>query len=111
MAARYVPDRGDVVWLDFDPQIGHEQAGRRPAVVLSPQAYNRASGLALMCPMTSQIKGYPFEVLIAPAPQPSAVLADQIKCLDWVGRKATRKGRVSADQLAQIQALCKGLIG
>ena len=111
MAMRYAPDRGDIVWLEFDPQAGHEQAGHRPAVVLSPRNYNKASGLALMCPMTTQIKGYPFEVQIASSAKPSVVLADQIKSLDWAARKATRKGSVSALELAEIQAKCRALIG
>lgn len=89
MAARYVPDRGDVVWLQFDPQAGHEQAGRRPAVVLSPSAYNRKVGLALFCPVTSQVKRYPFEVLVpAGLPVNGAILSDQLKSLDWRVRKA-----------------------
>ncbi len=111
MATRYVPDRGDIVWLMFDPQVGHEQAGHRPAVVLSPRNYNKASGLALMCPMTTKVKGYPFEVSISSSPQSGVVLADQIKSLDWTGRKATRKGAVSAQELEEIQAKCKALIG
>ena len=89
----YVPAAGDVVWLQFDPQAGHEQAGHRPALVLSPQRYNNARGMMLCCPMTSRIKGYPFEVIISEDP-PSAVLADQIKALDWRARKATHKGKV-----------------
>ncbi len=111
MASRYVPDRGDIVWLEFNLQVGHEQAGHRPAVVLSPRSYNKASGLALMCPLTTQIKGYPFEVPISSGARPSVVLADQIKSLDWSGRKATRKGQVSDDELAEIQAKSKALIG
>src|SRR3990172_1318707 len=89
VASRYVPDRGDAVWLQFDPRLGHEQAGRRPALVLSPRTYNSRVGLALFCPITSQVKGYPFEV-----PLPTGlrirgcVLADQIKSLDWRSRKA-----------------------
>lgn len=76
----YVPDRGDVVWLDFTPQAGHEQGGRRPAVVLSPVAYNKKVGLALLCPITSQVKGYPFEVLIpSGSPVTGVILADQVK--------------------------------
>lgn len=85
----YVPERGDIVWLTFTPQAGHEQAGRRPALVLSPRAYNGKVGLAIFCPITSQIKGYPFEVAI---PQGltvnGVVLSDQVKSLDWKARNA-----------------------
>ena len=85
----YVPARGDAVWITLDPQAGHEQAGRRPAVVLSPLAYNGRVGLALLCPITGRIKGYPFEVLIPPGlAVTGAVLADQIKRLDWRARRA-----------------------
>jgi mRNA interferase MazF len=85
----YVPERGDVVWIDMDPQAGHEQAGRRPAVVLSPRFYNSASKLALFCPITSQVKGYPFEVMIPEgAGVIGVVLADEVKNLDWHARKA-----------------------
>jgi len=83
----YVPRRGDVVWLTFNPQAGHEQAGRRPAVVLSPLAYNAKVGLALLCPITSQVKGYPFEVSIPDGlPVNGVILADQVKSLDWHAR-------------------------
>ncbi len=86
-----VPDRGDVVWVTLAPQTGHEQAGRRPAVVLSPVAYNSKVGLALMCPITSRIKGYPFEVTIpAGLPVAGVVLSDQVKSLDWRVRRAER---------------------
>ena len=85
----YVPQCGDVVWITLNPQAGHEQAGRRPAVVLSPQSYNGKTGLALLCPITNQIKGYPFEVLIPAAlPIAGAVLSDQVKSLDWRARNA-----------------------
>jgi mRNA interferase MazF len=85
----YVPRRGDVVWITLNPQAGHEQAGRRPAVVLSPAAYNGKVGLAILCPITNQIKGYPFEVLIPPGMAVSgAILADQVKSLDWRARNA-----------------------
>ena len=88
-APAYVPRRGDVVWLTFNPKAGHEQAGRRPAVVLSPNAYNAKVGLALLCPITSQVKGYPFEVLLPHGLAVSgAILADQIKSLDWQARSA-----------------------
>ncbi|WP_295393618.1 endoribonuclease MazF [uncultured Thiodictyon sp.] len=107
---RYVPDAGDIVWLHFDPQAGHEQAGHRPALVVSPATYNGKTDLMLCCPMTTQIKGYPFEVPIA-GDRPSAVLADQVKSLDWVARKALRKGRVSAAEFAQVQGKILALIG
>ena len=85
-----VPERGDAIWIDFDPQAGREQAGRRPAVVLSPAAYNGKVGLALLCPVTSQVKGYPFEVGIPNGlPVAGVILADQVKSLDWRRRNAT----------------------
>ena len=85
----YVPDRGDAVWIALSPQAGHEQAGRRPVLVLSPEAYNGKVGLALFCPVTKQVKGYPFEVLIPKGLDVSGViLSDQVKSLDWRARKA-----------------------
>lgn len=88
MAGAYCPKRGDLVWLAFSPQAGHEQAGHRPAFVLSPELYNRKVGLALFCPVTSQVKGYPFEVEIPPGLMVSGViLSDQVKSLDWKARK------------------------
>ena len=110
MAGRYVPDAGDIVWLNFTPQAGREQAGHRPALVLSPAAYNAKTNLMICCPMTTQIKNYPFEVMINQTP-PSVVLADQVKSLDWRERKATRKGRVSAAELADVRAKIRALIG
>jgi len=90
MPVPYCPKRGDMVWLAFSPQAGHEQAGRRPAVALSPDAYNRKVGLALFCPVTSQVKGYPFEVRIPEGQAVSGViLADQVKSLDWKARRAS----------------------
>jgi len=83
----YVPNRGDLVWLNFEPQSGHEQAGRRPALVLSPSSYNSKVGLAILCPVTSKIKGYPFEVSLPPKISVSGVvLSDQVKNLDWKSR-------------------------
>jgi mRNA interferase MazF len=80
----YIPDRGDVVWLNFNPQAGHEQAGKRPAFVLSPASYNKKVGLGLFCPITSKVKGYPFEVALPEGEQiVGAILADQVKSLDW----------------------------
>ena len=89
MIGSYIPERGDVIWLDFQPQAGHEQGGRRPAVVLSPRAYNGKVGLALLCPITRQAKGYPFEVkLPAGIEVTGVVLADHVKNLDWQARRA-----------------------
>jgi len=110
MVRSYVPDAGDIVWLSFDPQTGHEQAGHRPAVVLSPSAYNAKTSLMICCPMTSQIKNYPFEVRIGGA-TPRAVLADQVKSLDWRKRGARRKGTISAAELAEVRAKIRALIG
>ncbi|MGF1548033.1 MAG: endoribonuclease MazF [Thiotrichales bacterium] len=107
---RYVPGSGDIVWLHFDPQSGHEQAGHRPALVLSPEAYNGKTGLMLCCPLTTKVKGYPFEVRIA-GERPSAVLADQVKSLDWVARDARLKGKVLAEELAEVRAKAIALIG
>jgi len=110
MAARYVPEAGDIVWLQFDPQAGREQAGHRPALVLSPAAYNGKTSLMLFCPMTTRIKGYPFEVQIA-GPTPSVALADQIKSLDWRARRASRKGRAAAAELAEARLKARAAIG
>lgn len=110
MPPAYVPDAGDIVWINFDPQAGHEQAGYRPAVVLSPVAYNAKTSLMLCCPLTTQIKSYPFEVLIAGSTR-SAILVDQIKSLDWRKRRARRKGVVSPAELAEVRAKIRALIG
>lgn len=106
----YVPDGGDIAWLQFDPQAGHEQAGHRPALVLSPASYNRLRGMMICCPMTSRIKGYPFEVVLTEEP-PSVVLTDQIKSLDWRARQATYKGKASPAALAEVRAKIRALIG
>ncbi|NPV07472.1 MAG: endoribonuclease MazF [Anaerolineae bacterium] len=108
-----VPGRGDIVWLSFSPQAGHEQAGRRPAVVISPAAYNGRVGLALLCPITNQVKGYPFEVAIPPGlPVTGVILADQVKCLDWRARRAERIGVLPpatvAEVLRKLGALLRG---
>lgn len=110
MVAAYVPDAGDVVWLNFTPQSGHEQAGRRPAVVLSPKAYNQRTGLLVCVPITSQIKGYPFEVVLGGGGATGAALADQVKSLDWQTRLAERKGRATSAELAEIKAKIKSLL-
>lgn len=100
-----------MVWLDFNPQLGHEQAGRRPALVLSPDAYNAKAGLMLCCPITNQQKGYPFEVEVKGTGQVSGVvLADQVKSLDWVARNAEMKGRVTAEVLAEVVAKVRALV-
>ena len=96
-----VPDRGDAVWIDFSPQVGSEQAGHRPAVVLSPARYNGRVGLAILCPITSQVKGYPFEVVIPEGLGVTGViLSDQIKSLDWRKRRATVITRLPATVVA-----------
>ena len=105
----YVPNAGDLVWLHFDPQAGHEQAGHWPALVLTPARYNGLRGMMICCPMTSRIKNYPFEVVVSHDP-PSAVLADQVKSLDWRARKAARKGKVDAHILAEVQAKIRALL-
>lgn len=110
MPREYVPERGDIVWLQFNPQAGHEQAGHRPALVISPKSYNQKVGLALFCPITSNIKGYPFEVVFPEEHKVSgAILSDQIKNLDWRKRNAKRLARapkeVVDEVLARIHAL------
>lgn len=103
MARGYVPNRGDVVWISLNPQAGHEQAGRRPAVVVSPPAYNRKVGLALLCPITSQVKGYPFEVIIPQGLKLSgAVLSDQVKSLDWRARRAELICTLPRDTIVEV---------
>lgn len=110
LSLKYVPEAGDIIWLNFDPQAGHEQAGHRPALVVSPSGYNGKTGLLVCCPLTTQIKGYPFEVLIQGKP-PSAALADQVKNLDWVARGARLKGKVLGSELAQVRGKMAALIG
>ena len=112
MARRYIPDRGDLVWLQFTPQAGHEQAGRRPALVVSPKAYNRKVGLALFCPITSRVKGYPFEVVLPETFKVAgAVLSDQIKSLDWRTRNAERLARAPKEVVAEVLAKILTLVG
>jgi len=106
----YTPEAGDIVWIDFDRQAGHEQAKHRPAVVLSPASYNGKVGLLLCCPTTTSIKGYPFEVRLSGQPA-SVALADQVKSFDWRARKARKKGKATAAELAEIRAKLHPLIG
>ncbi|MBL8026512.1 MAG: endoribonuclease MazF [Fibrobacteres bacterium] len=103
MASSYCPSRGDIVWLNFSPQAGHEQAGHRPALVLSPESYNKKTGLALMCPITSHVKGYPFEVLLPAGSHVSGViLSDQVRNLDWKERKAQFKSKVPSPIIREV---------
>ena len=106
----YIPDRGDIVWLTFSPQVGHEQAGRRPALVISPAMYNGRACLALACPITNQAKGYPFEVSLPEGlPVSGVILTDHLKSLDWKARKADFichiPGEVLSDCLAKIRTI------
>ena len=100
--AEYVPNQGDLVWLEFDPQSGHEQKGRRPALVLSPASYNLKVGLMLCCPITTKAKGYPFEVEVESKEVKGVVLADQVKSLDWRAPNASFAATVSAAVLAEV---------
>lgn len=110
MARSCVPDAGDIVSLSFDPQAGHEQAGHRLAVVLSPASCNEKTNLMVRCPMTTQIKSYPFEVVVAGV-RVGAVLADQVKSLDWRKGQARKKGTVAASEVPEIRAKIRALIG
>ena len=107
----FVPERGDIVWLEFNPQAGREQAGRRPALVLSPKAYNAATGLALMCPITGRVKNYPFETLLPDGLKVSGVvLSDHLKSLDWRVRKAAFAGKAPEMVVAEVRAKIQTLI-
>ena len=110
MVRSYVPEAGDLVWLEFDPQVGREQAGHRPAIVLTPQVYNKKTSLMICCPLTTQIKGYPFEVIVELDGVQSAILSDQVKSLDWKIRKAKYKNKVRPEVLAEVRAKAKSLL-
>ena len=110
MVKRYVPDSGDIVWLEFDPQAGHEQAGHRPALVLSPAAYNGKSGLMVCCPLSTKVKGHPFEVITEVDGTRCALLTDQVKSLDWRARGAKHKARVEDHELWDVRAKLKALL-
>ena len=101
---KFIPERGDIVSISFSPQSGHEQAGRRPAIVLSPRQYNEKTGLAIMCPITSKIKGYPFEVDLPDSLKTKGVvLSDQVKNLDWRAREVAFIERLPVETLGRIQ--------
>ncbi len=109
---RYVPKRGDLVWLTFNPQVGHEQSGRRPALVISPDSYNSKTNLAIFCPATSQAKGYPFEVIIPEGlPISGVILVDQVKSLDWKARKAIFIAALPESVVKEALTLLNLLIG
>jgi mRNA interferase MazF len=112
VARAYVPDAGDLVWLTFDPQAGHEQRGRRPALILSPRNYNSKARLAIACPITSHVKGYPFEVPLPPGGKISGVvLADHVKNLDWQARRVAFEAKASADVVTDVRERLRVLLG
>lgn len=112
MTPSFVPDSGDLIWLSFDPRAGREQAGHRPALVLSPIRYNRPSGLAVVCPITSRRKGYPFEVALPDGlPVAGVILADHVRSVDWQERRAERIGRASADTMTEVRRRLAPLLG
>jgi mRNA interferase MazF len=104
MVKRYVPEAGDIAWLDFDPQAGREQARRRPALVLTDQAYNRASGLVVVCPLTSKRKPYPFALPVTVDSVEGAVLVDHLKSMDWEARNVAFHSKADADLLRRVRA-------
>jgi len=111
VARAYVPDAGDLVWLTFDPQAGHQHRGRRPALILSPRVYNAKARLAIACPITSQVKGYPFEVVIPPTGRiTGVVLADHVKNLDWEARRVVFEAKATGDVLAEVRARLRALL-
>ncbi len=111
MVARYVPKAGDIIWLDFDPQTGREQAKRRPALVVTEESYNRASGLAIVCPLTSRRKPYPFALPVIVEKVEGAVLVDQVKSWDWAARKAAFHSKAGPELLGKVRAYLEVLLG
>ena len=101
---KYAPDRGDLIWLNFTPQTGHEQAGKRPALVLSPKEYNGKTGLLIACPVSSKAKGYPFEVIVTGKKINGVILSDQVKSLDWKARKASFAEKAADTVVSETQA-------
>jgi mRNA interferase MazF len=112
VARAYVPDAGDLVWLTFDPQAGHEQRGRRPAMILSPRSYNSKARLAIACPITSRVKGYPFEVPLPSGGKISGVvLADHVENLDWQARRVAFEAKAPADIVTDVRERLRVLLG
>lgn len=111
MVIRYVPRAGDIVWIDFDPQVGREQAKRRPALILTDVAYNRASGLAVLCPLTSRRKSYPFALPVTVGRIDGSVLVDQIKSFDWASRKVAFHSKADPELLNKVRAYLEVLLG
>lgn len=107
----YIPDRGDVVWVDFDPALGREQKGARPAVILSSAHYSKYSSLMVACPLTTSVKGYPFEVTLVFKGKKAAVLSDQIRSVDWRARKVAKAGAVSEEVINEVNAKISALLG
>jgi mRNA interferase MazF len=106
----YTPNRGDLVWLNFTPQAGHEQKGKRPAIILSPLEYNKKTGLAVCCPITSNIKGYPFEVVITGKKINGAVLSDHLKNLDWKAREIKFIEKANTSVISEVISKISALI-
>ena len=113
MTAQYVPDRGHFIWINLNPQAGHEQAGRRPALVLSPRSYNGLPRhLAIVCPLTTKAKGYPFEVAVPPDSEAKGVvIADQVRSVDWIARQAEQLGHAPESTIRDVVALIALLVG
>ena len=112
VARAYIPDAGDLVWLTFDPHAGHEQRGRRPALILSPRVYNSKARLAIACPITSHVKGYPFEVPLPPGSKISGVvLADHVKNLDWQARRVVFEAKATTETLMDVRERLRVLLG
>jgi mRNA interferase MazF len=110
MVKAYIPSRSDLIWIDFDPHVGHEQAGKRPAIVLSPFGYNKKSSLILACPITTKPKGYPFEVKIKTKNIDGVILADQVKSFDWSARKISYVEKAPAEVIEQVQYFIEMLL-
>lgn len=111
MVGRYIPGAGDIIWIDFDPQAGREQAKRRPALVITERSYNRASGLVVVCPLTSKKKPYPFALPVQVDKVEGAVLVDHLKSMDWAARKAAFHSKAESGLLATARAYLAVLLG